>query len=151
MSIQKILEEMDYLLLNASRVPFTNKRVIAVEDMTRLVDDLRENLPMEIMEANRIINERKRILEDVQRESQALIEQAKQYIVRLTDENAITRQAQEQAGEIIAQARNQAREMQNESLLYADGVFRSLEENLEKALEVVKTGRSSLHHTKDSS
>ena len=49
------------------------------------------------MEANRIITERKLILEQAQRDAQNIVEQAKNYIHKLTDENSITRQAQEQA------------------------------------------------------
>lgn len=115
MNIEHILEEMEGLLLDASRVPFTNKRLIEEDDLGRLIDELREVLPGELMEANRIISERQRILEDAQKEAQAIIDQAKNYINKLTDENAITRQAQEQAGEIVQQAQKTARDLKAKS------------------------------------
>jgi hypothetical protein len=61
MSIEKILEEMENLLLDAPRVPLTNKRVVEEDDLARLIDELREEFPGEIMEATRIMQDRQHI------------------------------------------------------------------------------------------
>jgi vacuolar-type H+-ATPase subunit H len=148
MTVEEILDEMEGLLLDASRVPFTNKRVIDEDDLGRLIDELREVLPGEIMEANRIISERQRILEDAQKEAQGIVDQGKDYIHRLADENAITRQAQEQANEILQQAQRESRELRSDSLTYADDVFSYLEESLVKALEVVRQSHGKLRQSK---
>lgn len=148
MTVEEILEEMENLLLEAARVPFTNKRVIDEDDLGRLIDELREILPGELMEANRVIAERQRIMEDAQKEAQNIVDQGKNYIHRLADESAITRQAQEQAGEIIQQAHKAANELRGDSLAYADEVFSYLEENLIKALETVRGGHGKLTQNK---
>jgi vacuolar-type H+-ATPase subunit H len=149
MKIEEILEEMETLLLESSRVPFTNKRLIEEDDLGNLLDELREVLPGELMEANRIISERQQILEQAQKESQNIVDQAKNYISKMTDENNITRQAQEQAGEIIQQAKKSARELQSDSVGYADEVFCYLEENLVRTLEVVRQSHGKLHQAKN--
>jgi cell division septum initiation protein DivIVA len=130
MSLEKILEEMENLLLDAPRVPLTNKRVVEEDDLARLIDELREEFPGEIMEATRIMQERQHILEDAQKQAQNIVDQAKGYITKLTDENIITQHAQEQANEIVLQARKAARDLQNESYNYAEDVFKYLEANL---------------------
>lgn len=145
MTVEEILEEMENLLLEAARVPFTNKRLIDEDDLGRLIDELREVLPGELMEANRLISERQRILEDAQKEAQGIVDQGKNYIHRLTDENAITRQAQEQANETLQQAQKEARDLRTDAVTYADDVFSYLEDNLVKALEVVRQGHGQLH------
>lgn len=147
MNIEEILEEIDTVLLEASRVPFTNKRVIEEDDLARLLDELREILPEEIAEAKEIIKERQRILDDAQREAKNIIEQAKNYISKLTDENVITRQAQEQANEIVLQAHKTARDLQGDATTYAIDVFKHIEGNLMKALEVVRQGHNELQHS----
>jgi cell division septum initiation protein DivIVA len=144
MTIEEILEEMEALLLESSRVPFTNKRLIEEDDLGNLIDELREVLPGELMEANRVITERQQILEQAQKESQNIIDQAKNYIHKLTDESSITRQAQEQSNEIVLQARKAARELQTDSIHYADEVFCYLEENLVRTLEVVRQSHGKL-------
>jgi len=147
MTIEEILDELDSLLLEASRVPFTNKRVLEEDDMARLLDEIRDVLPHEMIEAKRIINDRQRILEDAQKEAQNIMEQAKSYILKLTDENIITKQAQEQANEIVLMAHKAAKDLQNDSVIYADEVFKHLEANLESALEVIHQGHNELHQS----
>ncbi|MBP1764876.1 MAG: hypothetical protein H6Q65_1934 [Firmicutes bacterium] len=142
MTIDEILEEMENLLVDATRVPFTNKRVIEEDDLTRLIDELQAALPAEIVEAGRLLNERNRIIEEAKKEAQATIDQAKAYVERLTDENVITQHAQEQAAEIIQQAHNHARDLQCDALRYAEGVFTHLSSNLSGAMEIVQRGHN---------
>ena len=142
MTIDEILEEMENLLVDATRVPFTNKRVIEEDDMTRLIDELQEALPGEILEAGRILSERRRIIEEAQKEAQSTIEQAKAYVERITDENAITKQAHEQAAEIVQKAHNTARDLQCDALKYAEEVFKHLSSNLGGAMEIVQRGHN---------
>ncbi|MBP2654971.1 MAG: hypothetical protein H6Q73_2540 [Firmicutes bacterium] len=148
MAIEEILDEMEAILQDSGRVPFTHKRLIDQDELGRLIDEIHETLPGEIMEANRIINERQRIFDEAKKEAQNIIDQAKDYISKLTDENTITRQAQEQANEIIQQARKNSRDLQSDSVAYADEVFSYIEENLMQALEVVRQGHSKLHPNK---
>lgn len=144
MTIDEILEEMESLLVDASRVPFTNKRVIEEDDLARFLDELREELPKELNEAKQIISERQRILDDAQKEAQNIVDQAKNYVLKLTDENAITQQAQEYANDIVGEAQKSARELKNDSVAYAADVLKWLEGNLEKTLEAVRANSNEL-------
>ena len=148
MTIEGILDELESLLIDAARVPFTNKRVLEEDDVARLLDELRDALPGTIAEASKVMTERQHILEEAQKEAQSIIEKAKSYTLKLTDENTITKQAQEQGVEIVTQAQKQAYDLQNDAMTYADDVFKHLEGNLEKALEVVRQGHSELHQSK---
>lgn len=144
MTVHKILDEMDILLQDSSRVPFTNKVIVEEEELARLIDELRDALPNEIMEANRIMSERKRIMEDVQKEAQTIVDQAQNYVSRMTDDASIKQQAQEQADVIIQQAKDRAQGFENEAVQYAEEVFKYLEANLAKVLESIQQGRDNL-------
>lgn len=144
MSVEKLLDDMENMLVDAARVPFTNKRVLDEDDLARFLDELREQLPKELDESKRIISERQRILEAAQREAQNVVEQAKAYVIKLTDENIINKQAQEQANELVAQARKIAGELRSDAVVYADEVFKHITAHLEKTLEVVRQGHSDL-------
>ena len=148
MSIEEILDEMEIILLDAPRVPFTNKRMVEEDEFARLLDELREALPVEVKEANKILNNRQKIMEDAQKEAQSIIDQGKNYVSKLTDENVITRQAQDQANEIVAQAQKSADELRADAVLYADNVFTHLEGNIEKAIEVIRQGHAVLNQKK---
>jgi vacuolar-type H+-ATPase subunit H len=151
MAIEEILDEIENILVDSTRVPFTNKLVIEEDDIIRLLDELRDVLPQEIKDAAKIVSERQRILEEAQKEAQNIVDQAKVYVTKLTDENIISKQAQEQANEIVQQARKAARDLQQESVIYAEDVFKHLESNLQKALEVVQQGHSHLQQNKQNS
>ncbi|MEN6413471.1 MAG: ATPase [Veillonellales bacterium] len=144
MTIEEVLEEIENLVLDAARVPFTNKRVLEEDDIARLLDDLRDVMPTELMEAKRILSERSHIMEEANKEAQNIVDQAKIYVAKLTDENVVTKQAQEQANEIVATAQQAARNLQNDAICYADDVFNHLEANVQKVLEVVQSGHKEL-------
>jgi len=150
MNIDEILNEMENMLLDAARLPFTNKRVLEEDDFAKLIDELREALPSDLSDAKRIINERQRILDDAQKEAQNIVDQAKHYVLKLTDENIISQQAQEHANEMILQAKNSARELEKDSIVYANDVFERLESNLQRALEIIKAGHNELQQQKNS-
>jgi len=144
MKIEEILDEIETMILDAARLPFTNKRVLEEDDIARLLDELRAALPEEITEARRILAERQRIMDEAQNEGQKIVGQAKNYVAKLTDENIITQQAREQAKEIISNAENTAHGLRNDAVAYADDVFSHLEANVEKALEIIRSGHNSL-------
>jgi F0F1-type ATP synthase membrane subunit b/b' len=144
MSVEQLLDEIDNLLLESGRVPLTNKRIVEEDDLARLLDELREAMPSELAEAQLLVKERERILDDAQREAQKIIEQAKVYIAKMTDENLITKQAQEQANEIVREAHKGARDLQGDAVSYADEVFKSMEAHIEQTLQVVRQGHNEL-------
>lgn len=148
MTIDEILDEMDNILLEATAVPFTDKKIVEENEFIRLMDELRDRLPVELADAKRLIGDRQRILEDAQREAALIVEQAKLHGNRLTEESVITKQAQEQAHEVLAEAQRNARELQNDAMAYAEDVFRHLETNLNRALEVVQQGKNDLRTPK---
>ncbi|HWR39735.1 MAG TPA: ATPase [Patescibacteria group bacterium] len=150
MMFEKLLDELENVLVDAARVPFTNKRVIEEDDLARFIDELRENLPREIVEAKRVASDRQRILDEAQKEAQSIVDQAKNYIVKLTDEHVITKHAQERAQEIVDQAHKTARNLEADAVNYADQVFGYLEGNVEKTLDAVRGGRRNLQQSQRS-
>jgi F0F1-type ATP synthase membrane subunit b/b' len=144
MKVEEILSDMEAVILESPRVPFTNKRIIEEDDLASVMDDLRDAMPSELADAKRIISDRQRLLDDAQREAQNIIDQAKAYVVKLTDENMITRQAQEQANELVQQARTAAEELRNGSIRYADEVFKHLEASLSCLTDAVQQSHQSL-------
>ena len=137
MSIEKLLDDMENMLLDSTRVPLTNKRVIEEDEIAEFIDEIREILPKEIFEARKIVAERNKILEDAQKESQNIIEQAKSYVAKLTDEHTIAKHAEEQAKIIINEANISAEELKLNSVTYAKDVFDYLSGSVERTLESI--------------
>ena len=42
MNSDKLLEDLESLVMNASKMPFTNKKMVEEEEMLQIIDDLKE-------------------------------------------------------------------------------------------------------------
>lgn len=138
MAIEELLDEIENMVLDGSRVPLSHKRVIEEDAMLRLLDDVRNSLPRVLQDAARVMKDKEKILEEARNEGEKLKEQARVYAVSLVDENAIVKQAEKRAEEILEEARRNASEMELSMAGYADNVFDHVENNLQKALQVVQ-------------
>lgn len=145
MDILALLERLEELVQNATRVPLTGRVMIDPDEVLALVDEMREALPEEIRAAGRVAEAQESILEAARAEAESLVRDAKAYAAQLTDESAVTREAQSKADEIIEQAKRVAKEIRNSSMDYADNLLARVEENLHKAQETVRRGREELH------
>ena len=151
MSIERLLEDMENMLVDATRVPLTNKLVLEEDEIAQFIDELREMLPKEIFESRRIVSERQRILEEAQTEAQNIIDNAKKFVGKLTDEHIIARQAEEQANFLVAEARKTAQELRGDSINYASDVFNHLVMNIERTLDTVKSAQRELQQSQKNS
>lgn len=148
MAIDEILDEIENLVVEARRVPFTNKCIIEDDDLIRLIDDLRSELPQELQEANRLMQDRQRIIDEAKHEANKINEQAKAYAIKLTDEHEIVKQAEGQANEIMEKTLQNANDLKEDSLKYADEVFKHLVTNVSTTLDVVQQAHENLHRSK---
>ncbi len=59
MNIDELLDLMDETLEEAFNVPFSNgKRVVDIDKLRDIIDDIRLNMPTEIRQAKAIVNDR---------------------------------------------------------------------------------------------
>ncbi len=86
METRKLLEELENAVLNASDVPFTNKKMVDKDDVSRIIDAINQSLPNELESAKRIVADKERILLDAEKKADDTIAQAKDYIARITEE-----------------------------------------------------------------
>jgi len=144
MDIMEIIDKLEEVVTNATKVPLSNKVLIDPEEVFRLIDSLREALPTEIKEARWIIKQKQQQLEEAQREAQKIIAEAKEKARKLASESEIVKEAKRQAQEIIENARAKEREIRNAAEDYADEMLANLEANLGKLLAAVQRGRDRL-------
>lgn len=144
MNSDKLLEDLESLVLNASKVPFTNKKMVEEEELLQIIDDLKESMPTELEQSKKVLAEKDKIITDAQHHADSMVAQAKDYIAKLTEESELVRQSQERASQIIADANRSSEELKNGSITYAGDVLKYLESTLEKTLSSVKQNRDSL-------
>ncbi|MGE5528221.1 MAG: ATPase [Patescibacteria group bacterium] len=108
------------------------------EAAMELLQKIRAALPDELREAEWLTSEKDRLIYEAQEEAKRILRDAENYGAKLVQDSQILRQAEQKADEVIAQARREAAAIQEDGRAYARHVLAQLEENLEKALRVVR-------------
>jgi cell division septum initiation protein DivIVA len=95
-----------------------------------ILDEIRQSFPVEFAEARKIIRESQSLREDAEVEANRIIEDARQQALLIASEQEIVRIAQQQAETILADARDQEREVRAGAEDFADNVFAHVESTL---------------------
>ena len=145
MEIFRILDELELMIKGSKKVPLSNGKVM-IESHRFLdrVDRLRAILPEELETARLIMSEKERIVKEACAQADEYLEQSKDHVARMVDDNEITRNAMQMGEEIVAKAEEMAREIRRDVNEYADGVLSHMEIVLKKGLEAISQGKQEI-------
>ena len=144
MEIFTLLETLEDILENSKGIPFTEKSVVNKEELLEIIKEIRLKLPGELKQAKWVKEERKRILEEAQKEADDIVKEAENRIISMIDEHEITRKAYEQKAQIIERDNEMSREISKGTKDYADNLLAKIEVVLEDALKTVQNNRKEL-------
>lgn len=148
MNIDELLDLMVETMNDATGLPFAGgKRVVDVEKMQDIIEEIRINLPDEIRQAKAIVNDRADIVSGARTEADNIVKLAEDRARVMVGEQEITKAAQHRAAEIISAAQQQVREMRMTVTDYCENMLRVTEEQLAKNVAEVKTVRANLRQT----
>ena len=113
-TLMELIEELDDLVRNAGAVPLSggNKRVV-------YYDDMRVALPRDVIEAQKILQDREKILQDARETERRILLDANTRHDELVSEHSILQDARNQAGQLLAQADASAQNIVGEATEYA--------------------------------
>ena len=145
MNIDELLDLMEETMDEASGLPFSgSKRMVDIDKMRDIIDEVRLNMPTEIRQAKAIVNDRADIIASAKREAEAIVKKAEDRARVLVGEEQIVRAAQQRAAEILSSAQSQSREMRTTVTDYCENMLRITEEQLARNAAEVKTVRANL-------
>ncbi|MDO4397919.1 MAG: ATP synthase F0 subunit B [Oscillospiraceae bacterium] len=176
MSIDTLLRDMDTVLDEGKSVPFSNKLMVDVEELKRIIEDIRLNMPTEITQAKKIATERRDILNAADAEAENILAKARQKADLMVEEHQITKEAREAARGIMQQAKNESEllienskerardimdkaekwsgDMRRNASNYVESIIRDTDETLTKSVNDIRQLRQSvrdaLGHTSES-
>ena len=176
MSIDPLLRDMDTVLDEGKSVPFSNKLMVDVEELKRIIEDIRLNMPTEITQAKKIATERRDILNAADAEAEDILAKARQKADLMVEEHQITKEAREAARGIMQQAKNESEllienskerardimdkaekwsgDMRRNASNYVESIIRDTDETLTKSVNDIRQLRQSvrdaLGHTSES-
>lgn len=166
----KMIERLEDLVLSGIGVPLTPMTVINSEKVVPLLDRIREALPEEIKQAQRINEQREQMVADAQYRANQLLQDAKnqaefmlsesellkavnQEIERarqqiLAESEGVRKKAFEEAEAMKAKAYEEARAVREGADQYAASILMSLDKSLTEFHSAVRTGQKHLKRTR---
>ena len=151
MDALELLDELEDIIDKGASVPFSGRCILDKEELLDVLQEIKLKLPDDLKQAKWIKEERQRILQEAQTESDNLIKSAEDKIIAMVNENEITKKAIVQGNQIIENARQNAQQISDSSYNYADNLLETVEKvvmpsmkDLEQCINIVRTNRSDM-------
>ena len=142
---KQVLDLMEETLEAGTAVPFAPaKRVVDVDRMRDIIDEVRNNLPDEIRESKKIVNDREQIMKNAQVESETIIQKAEERASALVSEQEIVKRSRQRAAEILTAANTQAKDLTRNATVYCETLLKKSEETLARSVADIKNTRMNL-------
>ena len=136
-SVLQLLDELEEIMDSSRAVPFSNKVSVDKEEIYDIISEIRMKLPNELKQSKWVIEERNKILIDAQKEADEIVKNAEERLVRMIDDNEVTKKAYDQAANIIESAKKTAKEMRLGAMEYSESGLSDAENKLKELKAVV--------------
>lgn len=143
-SIEDLIEMLEDIIHDATRVPFGKKSMVDVDKINDIVSDMRMVLPMEIQQAQKVVSDKNSIVSEAKREAESIIRKAEQRRAELIEESDVMKEARRRATEIISSAQSRCTDLRVSTNDFADKMLMRVEELLANDLNNLKLLRSSI-------
>jgi vacuolar-type H+-ATPase subunit H len=148
MAILQLIDQLVDSLSRGVHIPLTSYIVIDANEFMQLLERMRINVPSSIMEGERTLAERDRILDSAQREAEQLVAQARQRANELLSDQAIVVAARQEAERLIEDAGAIGRRRAEEADQYAIKVLEDLAQKLQTINRQVDNGVQMMKHNR---
>jgi len=140
MDILQLVDQLEDVLNQSWRIPFTSTLMVNEEACLRIIDQLRVSAPREISQAQRVLQEKEHVVAEAEREAQRIIARAREEAARMAQGGEIVVSPQEHGRAIVAEAERQAKALTNGANQYGRAVLEGLRDELEALLTQVRGG-----------
>jgi F0F1-type ATP synthase membrane subunit b/b' len=110
-SVLDQLDQLEDIVLEGSRIPFSGGRLVNEQDAIEMMDSLREALPGQISQAEDLIRQREGFIEKARLQAEEIVTQARREREQLINAAAIRQEAERQVTEQRELARQQCEQM----------------------------------------
>ena len=148
MNVNELLDTIEDTLEESAGMPLSGgKRIVDVEQIRDYLDEIRQNLPVELRQAQSIVGDRAQLIESANAQAQAIVKKAEERARVLVSEAEIVKAAQQRAGEIVSAAQAEARTVRQTVTDYCDNMLKTTEETMAENAAQVKNVRANLRQS----
>lgn len=130
--VMTLLDDLEEILANASKVPFSEKAIVDSDEIRSIVDDIRLSMPKDIQQAKWVKDEQDRILNEARGEYDKVIVAAKKQAEYLVENDIIKKEAEKRADALISEAENHSRYIKLRSYEYVDKLLFDMQNDIAK-------------------
>lgn len=131
-NIIELLEYLQDLVENSSKVPMSGKVMIDKKEIIEVVDQIINYLPDQFKKAEWVMNERERILDEAKKEYDSVRKETMAMMRQNIENHDIVKEAKVRSQEIIASAQRDAKAIRLGSRDYSDEILTQLEKEIEE-------------------
>jgi len=128
--VMALLDELEELLANSSKVPFSDKAIVDGDEITSIISDIRLSMPKDIQQAKWVKDEQDRILDEAKNEYDKVIIAAKKQAEYLVENDVIKKEAEKRANALLAEAENHSRYVKLRSYEYVDKLLYDMQNDV---------------------
>lgn len=144
--VEELLNMLFDMVDEARNAPLSSEKCVIERDKALdLIEDAKAQLPVELAEARKVLNNRNELLSNAKREAEDLQKRAENEARRLVSETEVMAQARQKAAEMMAQAEQKSKEVRSAANQYCEDVMRRAEEALGEAHTEMRRVQSKFH------
>jgi hypothetical protein len=99
-----LIDELEALVGEANRVPFSSKIMLEEQTVMQIVDQMRAAIPSEFRQARRILRDQNKIIRSAQEEAASIVDNARERTEYLVSNHGILGEARQRAEQIMTEA-----------------------------------------------
>ena len=134
MNVNELLDTIEDALEESAGMPLSGgKRIVDVEQIRDYLDEIRQNLPVELRQAQSIVSDRAQLIDSANAQAQAIVKKAEERARILVSEAEIVKAAQQRASETVTD--------------YCDNMLKTTEETMAENAAQVRNVRANLRQS----
>lgn len=137
--IEQTISEMEDFIDNCKLQPLSNSKIIVNKnELEEYIEELKANIPDEIKKYQRIIANRDAILKDAQDKAEEMIKKANEMTVQLVSEHEIMQQAYKEANSVVQDAHAEADAIMSKTVSESNSLKTATNQYLDDALASIQ-------------
>jgi cell division septum initiation protein DivIVA len=131
MDVIQLLEYLQEIIENSTKMPLTGKVVIDKREVLDIIDQIVNYLPDEFKKAQWVLGEKERILAEANKQYETVKKETMDMLKKQIENHDITKEAKVMAQEIIASAQRDAKAIRLGARDYADEILCQLDKEID--------------------
>lgn len=147
-SMEKYLIQIEDVLETSKAVPFSGKVAVDKDLIYDIIDEIRLNLPSELKESKKLIENKDKVLreaekrsvsaiESAQNDAATILQDAENKALRMTSEHEIYKNAVEEAELLMEEAKRDAKNVRINAMDYADEMLSKAEQAMRSTIDQI--------------